>query len=30
MYGEWESAIYRDDKTKLTTAEKRIHALELP
>ncbi|MEP6901395.1 MAG: 5'-nucleotidase, lipoprotein e(P4) family [Actinomycetota bacterium] len=31
MYGEWESAIYRDDKTiKATNAEKRANALELP
>ncbi len=30
MYGEWESAIYRDDKTKSTPAEKRANALELP
>jgi 5'-nucleotidase (lipoprotein e(P4) family) len=30
MYGEWENAIYRDDKTKATPTEKRINALELP
>jgi 5'-nucleotidase (lipoprotein e(P4) family) len=30
MYGEWESAIYRDDKTKTTPTEKRLNALELP
>lgn len=30
MYGEWESAIYRDDKSSATTEEKRINALELP
>lgn len=30
MYGEWESAIYRDDKTNATPAEKRANALELP
>lgn len=30
MYGEWESAIYRDDKTKTTNDVKRANALELP
>jgi 5'-nucleotidase (lipoprotein e(P4) family) len=30
MYGEWESAIYRDDKTKTTNDVKRLNALELP
>ncbi len=30
MYGEWESAIYRDDTTKISRAEKRANALELP
>lgn len=30
MYGEWESAIYRDDKTGATPEEKRLNALELP
>lgn len=31
MYGEWESAIYRDDTTaNATRAEKRANALELP
>ncbi len=30
MYGEWESAIYRDDKTKATNDVKRANALELP
>ncbi len=30
MYGEWESAIYRDDKSTATPAEKRANALELP
>lgn len=30
MYGEWESAIYRDDKTKSTNDVKRANALELP
>ncbi|HEY8561690.1 MAG TPA: 5'-nucleotidase, lipoprotein e(P4) family [Pyrinomonadaceae bacterium] len=30
MYGEWESAIYRDDKTKATDEAKRVNALELP
>ncbi len=30
MYGEWESAIYRDDKTKVTNDVKRANALELP
>lgn len=30
MYGEWESAIYRDDKTKATNSVKRANALELP
>jgi 5'-nucleotidase (lipoprotein e(P4) family) len=30
MYGEWESAIYRDDKTKSSPTEKRLNALELP
>jgi len=30
MYGEWETAIYRDDKTKSTPGEKRTNALELP
>ncbi|MBS1793439.1 MAG: 5'-nucleotidase, lipoprotein e(P4) family [Acidobacteria bacterium] len=30
MYGEWESAIYRDDKNKRTPTEKRAGALELP
>ena len=30
MYGEWESAIYRDDKSKTTPEEKRLNALELP
>lgn len=30
MYGEWESAIYRDDKTKATNGVKRANALELP
>ncbi|HEY0457756.1 MAG TPA: 5'-nucleotidase, lipoprotein e(P4) family [Pyrinomonadaceae bacterium] len=30
MYGEWESVIYRDDKSKTTAAEKRANALELP
>lgn len=30
MYGEWETAIYRDDKTKVTNHVKRLNALELP
>lgn len=30
MYGEWETAIYRDDKTKVTNDVKRANALELP
>jgi len=30
MYGEWESAIYRDDKTRTTNDVKRLNALELP
>jgi len=30
MYGEWETAIYRDDKTKVTNDVKRLNALELP
>ena len=30
MYGEWESAIYRDDTTKISRPEKRANALELP
>ena len=30
MYGEWESAIYRDDKSTATPSEKRANALELP
>ena len=30
IYGEWESAIYRDDKTKETNGVKRANALELP
>lgn len=30
MYGEWETAIYREDKSKSTPAEKRANALELP
>jgi 5'-nucleotidase (lipoprotein e(P4) family) len=30
MYGEWESAIYRDDKSKIAPSEKRLNALELP
>lgn len=30
MYGEWESAIYRDDKSNASRAEKRANALELP
>ncbi len=30
MYGEWESVIYRDDKTKATNDVKRANALELP
>lgn len=30
MYGEWESVIYRDDKTSAKPEEKRINALELP
>lgn len=30
MYGEWESAIYRDDKTKTTNDVKRLNALEMP
>jgi 5'-nucleotidase (lipoprotein e(P4) family) len=30
MYGEWETAIYRDDKSNATPAEKRANALELP
>ena len=31
MYGEWESAIYRDDtKTNTSKTEKRANALELP
>jgi 5'-nucleotidase (lipoprotein e(P4) family) len=30
MYGEWESAIYRDDTSKTPRAEKRANALELP
>jgi 5'-nucleotidase (lipoprotein e(P4) family) len=30
MYGEWESAIYRDDTTTASKTEKRTNALELP
>ncbi len=30
MYGEWESAIYRDDKTETKNDVKRVNALELP
>ncbi|HMS42964.1 MAG TPA: 5'-nucleotidase, lipoprotein e(P4) family [Pyrinomonadaceae bacterium] len=30
MYGEWESAIYRDDTSKNPRTEKRANALELP
>lgn len=30
MYGEWETAVYRDDKTKTTNDVKRLNALELP
>ena len=30
MYGEWESAIYRDDRSTATPSEKRANALELP
>jgi 5'-nucleotidase (lipoprotein e(P4) family) len=30
MYGDWENAIYRDDKTKVTNDVKRLNALELP
>lgn len=30
MYGEWETAIYRDDKTKVADDVKRANALELP
>lgn len=30
MYGDWESAIYRDDSSKSTPEEKRAKALELP
>ena len=30
MYGEWETAVYRDDKTKTTPDVKRLNALELP
>ena len=30
MYGEWESAIYRDDKSNASRTEKRANALELP
>ena len=30
MYGEWENAVYRDDKTKTTNEVKRANALELP
>lgn len=30
MYGEWESAIYRDDTSNAPRAEKRANALELP
>lgn len=30
IYGEWESAIYRDDKTKVNDDVKRLNALELP
>jgi len=30
MYGEWETAIYRDDKTQVTDDIKRANALQLP
>lgn len=30
MYGEWESLIYRENTEKITNAEKRVNALELP